>query len=72
MRRCLVLGEKIQSLCRSLLFNARHANVALHGLEVGSPDILSGAIHWIDALLGLHGLEVHPQIFITRVGATPL
>jgi hypothetical protein len=39
---------------------------------VGSPDILSGAIHWIDALLGLHGLEVHPQIFITRVGATPL
>ena len=32
VRRFSVLGQEVQSLCRSLLFNARHANIALHGL----------------------------------------
>ena len=32
VRRFSVLVEKFQRLCRSLLFNASHANIALHGL----------------------------------------
>ena len=67
----VVAREKLESFSGACFINPCHANVSLHGFDEGSPGILPGAIHWIVDLLGHRGLEVHPPIFITRVGAIP-
>ena len=67
----VVAREKFESFGGACFIYPCHANISLLGFDVSSPDILSDAIHWIVALLGHRGLEVHPPIFITRVGAIP-